>query len=258
MGLFVTIAIAACIASLLSFFSGFGLGTILTPVFAVFFPVEVAIALTGIVHLLNNLFKFSLTAKSVNVAVLLKFGLPSMLGAFGGALLLKQIDEATPIYMYEIGNYPCNITLLKLLVAVLMIVFTLLEVIPYFKNLQADNNKLFGGGLLSGFFGGLSGHQGALRSIFLVRSGLSKNAFIATGVAIACLVDLIRLPIYFSGKGSAVMSENLNILLVALGASFIGAFAGNILLKKVTIELVQKMVMVMILLLAMALGAGII
>jgi acyl-CoA reductase-like NAD-dependent aldehyde dehydrogenase len=38
------------------------------------------------------------------------------------------------------------------------------------------------GGLLSGFFGGLSGHQGALRSVFLLRAGLTKESFIATGV----------------------------------------------------------------------------
>lgn len=37
------------------------------------------------------------------------------------------------------------------------------------------------GGLLSGFFGGLSGNQGALRSAFLLKAGLSKEAFIATG-----------------------------------------------------------------------------
>ena len=52
---FLIIAIVACGASLLTFFSGFGLGTILTPVFIFFFPLDVAIALTGIVHFLNNL-----------------------------------------------------------------------------------------------------------------------------------------------------------------------------------------------------------
>ena len=33
----------------------------------------------------------------------------------------------------------------------------------------------------SGFFGGLSGMQGALRSAFLARAGLSKEAFVASG-----------------------------------------------------------------------------
>jgi len=37
--------------------SGFGLGTLLLPVFALFFPLPVAIAATALVHLANNFFK---------------------------------------------------------------------------------------------------------------------------------------------------------------------------------------------------------
>jgi hypothetical protein len=48
---FVLVGIAAMLASLLTFFSGFGLGTILLPVFGVFFPIRVAFGLTAIVHL---------------------------------------------------------------------------------------------------------------------------------------------------------------------------------------------------------------
>ncbi|MHB8259583.1 MAG: hypothetical protein ACYDCN_05425 [Bacteroidia bacterium] len=61
----VIISTVALVASLLTFFSGFGLGTILTPVFVLFFPVEVAIALTGIVHLLNNFFKIALVGSKL-------------------------------------------------------------------------------------------------------------------------------------------------------------------------------------------------
>lgn len=57
------ISMAAFFTAILTFFSGFGLGTILTPVFAIFFPIEVAIALTGVVHLSNNLFKIALVGK---------------------------------------------------------------------------------------------------------------------------------------------------------------------------------------------------
>jgi len=89
------------------------------------------------------------------------------------------------------------------------------EVIPSLKNYKVDNNKLFVGGAVSGFFGGLSGHQGALRSIFLVRSGLSKEGFIAMGIIIACLVDLTRLPVYFSNQGKVLLLDNLGILTVA-------------------------------------------
>ena len=54
------ISLVAFLTAILTFFSGFGLGTILMPVFAIFFPVDIAIALTGVVHFSNNLFKLSL------------------------------------------------------------------------------------------------------------------------------------------------------------------------------------------------------
>ena len=41
---YIIICLAALIASALTFFSGFGLGTILMPVFAIFFPVEITAA----------------------------------------------------------------------------------------------------------------------------------------------------------------------------------------------------------------------
>ena len=42
-------AVALCVSGL-TMYSGFGLGTLLMPVFALFFPIEVAVAATAIVH----------------------------------------------------------------------------------------------------------------------------------------------------------------------------------------------------------------
>ena len=44
----VIVGLVAFVASALTFVSGFGLGTLLMPVFAVFMPVERAVALTGV------------------------------------------------------------------------------------------------------------------------------------------------------------------------------------------------------------------
>jgi hypothetical protein len=51
------IGLAALLASGLTFFSGFGLGTILMPVFALFVPVPLAVAATAVVHFANNLYR---------------------------------------------------------------------------------------------------------------------------------------------------------------------------------------------------------
>ena len=91
----VIIYITAIFASGLTLISGFGLGTIMLPVFALFFPVEVAVGMTAIVHALNNIFKMGLIFKDVNWKTLLYFGVPGIFGAFVGAMLLLQIDTET-------------------------------------------------------------------------------------------------------------------------------------------------------------------
>ena len=73
---YVLICTMAFCASALTFFSGFGLGTLLLPAFSVFFPIDVAIALTAIVHFLNGVFKLLLVGRHVNVPVALRFGMP--------------------------------------------------------------------------------------------------------------------------------------------------------------------------------------
>ncbi|HEY6161179.1 MAG TPA: sulfite exporter TauE/SafE family protein [Bacteroidia bacterium] len=252
------LAFVACAVSLVSFFSGFGLGTILTPVFALFFPLEIAIALTAVVHLLNNLFKLLLTAGKIDRAVFLRFGIPSLIGALAGSFLLERLGQLHTLYIYEMGGRSFEITALKVIIAMLMIIFTLVEFIPGWKTLEADRSKLVAGGVLSGFFGGLSGHQGALRSIFLVRSGMSKESFIATGIVIGCIVDITRIPVYFSRIAGTVNADGWYVIVVTTLSGFAGAFVGSRLLKKITLDLVQKMVAVMIVLLACALGSGVI
>lgn len=71
-------SLAAFIAAMLTFFSGFGLSTILTPVFLIFFPVDLAIALTGVIHFFNNIFKLTLVGRNANKEVLIRFGLPAV------------------------------------------------------------------------------------------------------------------------------------------------------------------------------------
>lgn len=255
---FIVIAVVALFASILTFFSGFGLGTILMPAFALFFPIEIAIALTGIVHLLNNLFKMALVGKHANWRVVFKFGVPAIAAAFVGAWLLVDVIEDSVIYTYSLGSRVCEVTPVKLTIAVLMFAFAILEIIPSFKRLEFSENKLYFGGAISGFFGGLSGHQGALRSAFLIKCGLSKEGFIATGIILASVIDISRISVYMSRFNEIGFNENLPVLLTAVGAAFLGAVIGRRLLKKITINFVQVAVTIMIVAMSVLLGAGII
>ena len=130
----IIICVVAFFTSILTFFSGFGLGTILMPVFALFFPVDVAIALTGVVHFSNNLFKMALVGKHTNKQVLLRFGIPAIFASFAGAWLLMQISGFQPLFSYHLGEKQFEVTLVKLVIAVLLLFFSLFEVIPRFQN----------------------------------------------------------------------------------------------------------------------------
>ena len=69
-------------ASLLTFFTGFGLGTLLLPAFAAFFAAEIAVALTAVVHFLNSLFKLLLVGRWANWSIAARFGIPGQLHGF--------------------------------------------------------------------------------------------------------------------------------------------------------------------------------
>jgi uncharacterized protein len=254
----IVIGIAAFIGSLLTLFSGFGLGTLLTPVFGLFFPIHVAIALTGIVHLLNNLFKLTLLGQQAERGTVLRFGIPSVVGGLVGAWLLTRLAETTPLHTWQWGARPCSITPLKLAIAALLLFFTCMELVPALKKMQFAQKYLTVGGLLSGFFGGLSGNQGALRSAFLINAGLDKTAYIATGVVIACMVDFTRLPLYFARFDAADLGSQWKILTVATLCAFAGAWLGNRYLKKMTLSAVQYITAGFMFVFAILLGVGII
>ena len=161
---YIIICIVALLVSGLTLFSGFGLGTLLMPAFALFFPIEVAVAATAIVHLANNIFKVTLVGRKADFGIVLKFALPAAVAAMLGALLLNYMATAQSIVEYVFGGRTCSITAIKLVIAFLIMVFAILEFMPVFEKLSFDPKYIPVGGTLSGFFGGLSGHQGALRT----------------------------------------------------------------------------------------------
>jgi len=252
------ICVAAFLVAILTFFSGFGLGTILTPVFMVFFPVDLAIALTGVVHFFNNIFKLILVGKNADKSTVIRFGVPAVIAAIVGAWLLLHIPDTKPLFSYQLFNKGFNVYPVKFIISILLIIFAGMDLIPYFSKLQFGKDKLPVGGALSGFFGGLSGNQGALRSAFLIKAGLSKEAFIGTAVVVSTFVDFTRLSVYATRFAKAGLTDNLNLVLFATIAAIAGAYIGNKLLKKITLHFVQITVAIMLIFLSLALGAGII
>jgi uncharacterized protein len=255
---FIVVAIAALVAAGLTLFSGFGLGTLLMPVAAFFFPLETAIAMTAVVHLANNLFKLFLVGKKAVVSVLIRFGLPAILAALLGAFLLGWLSQNPWLVEYVLLGRHFKISGVKFVVGILIVVFVFVEILPVFSRLEFSAKYLSVGGLLSGFFGGLSGHQGAFRSMFLIKAGLSKEQFVATGAVLAVMVDFTRMLVY--GKNMAQDPQPINwaLTLTAVVAAWVGSFIGARVLGKVTLGFVQKIVAVLLITIAVGLILGVI
>jgi hypothetical protein len=251
----VAIAVAALLASCLTLFSGFGLSTLLLPVFLTVVPPEAAVAQTAVVHLAGNLLKAGLFARYADRPTLLAFGLPALAAAFAGGLTLAGLAHLEPVLEYQALGRAMAVTPLKLVLAGLMLGFAVLEVVG--DGLRLPRQALPLAGALSGFFGGLSGHQGAFRSPALLAAGLDKQAFIGTGVAIACLVDVARLSIYAWDLPGA-LSGHLGPLGVALVAALSGVWLGKRLMGKVTLAAIRLLVAGLLAAMALLLGSGVI
>jgi len=245
------VSATAFVAAGLTMYSGFGLGTLLLPVFALFLPVEMAVVATALVHGANNLFKVALLGRHADREVVLRFGLPAVAAAVVGAMALGWLagsDSAVTIVVDE--QVVARITPVKLIVGLLMIGFALFELLPRFRKLEFHRRYLPLGGLLSGFFGGLSGHQGALRSAFLAKSGLSTQRFVGSNAVIGFLVDLTRIGVYlalFVSAGIAVdRFAGWPLVICGAGAAFCGVLVGKRFLHKVTMQAVRTLVAILL------------
>lgn len=253
MDIFILIAVSFG-ASWLTFFCGFGLGTMLSPVFYMLFKdLELAIAATTVVHFLNNVFKFLLMKKSVNWKIAIPFGMAAIPAAFIGAYLLTHFDDFT-LKTFNIFETPLEIKAMNLIFGVVLSCFALIELIPSWS-IAFSKQKLWIGGMISGFFGGLSGHQGALRTAFLVKYKLEKNVFIATGIVVALTIDMVRSSVYFSDL-SKVSNINWTFVTISLAAALFGAISGRYFLQKIKLNTLNIIVSIGMLVFGIALGIG--
>jgi uncharacterized membrane protein YfcA len=258
---YLAVAAAAAFAAGLTLYSGFGLGTLLLPVFALFYPVEVAVAATALVHGANNVFKVALVGRYADGAVVIRFGMTAIVAAVVGAALLGVLAGSEREMHWSLAGRSGVTTPVKAIMGALMLLFALFELLPRLRRIQFDRRYLPLGGVLSGFFGGLSGHQGALRAAFLVKTGLSTQAFVGTSSVIGLLVDLVRIVTYaalvlWAGERLEIPPGSAPLVVTGILAAFTGVLLGKRYLHKVTMHWVQALTGTLLLLIAVLLGFG--
>ncbi|OHC01856.1 MAG: hypothetical protein A2Z58_03390, partial [Planctomycetes bacterium RIFCSPHIGHO2_12_42_15] len=209
------------------------------------------------------MFKLVLVGRKADIKIVLRFAIPASITAVIGALLLNYFTGVKPIIEYALAGRVFTITIVKLVIAVLIAAFAIFELSPRLEKLSFDMKYIPLGGAISGFFGGLSGQQGALRSAFLIRAGLDKEKFIGTSIVSAVVVDVSRLIVYgvtFFSKHFAVFQNQIGmgLIIAAILVAFLGSFIGSRMVKKITMNTIKVIVGILLLLIAAALGAGLV
>ena len=209
----------------------------------------------------NNLFKIILVGKRADWGIVAKFALPGALAAIAGAAALNIFASMPPVASYAIGQQAHQIFALNAVIGVIILVFSFLEFLPGFQRLAFDRKYLPIGGVISGFFGGLSGHQGAFRSAFLIKTGMNPESFVGTGTVAAVIIDITRLFIYGLSFNFIQFREldagtGLNLVIAATLSAFLGAFMGSRVLINITLKTVQLIVGIMLAIVGLGMITG--
>jgi len=167
-------------ATTLSTITGFGTTTITLPIMLFFFPIHETILFIAIIHWFENIWRLILFRKGANWKLILSFGIPALFaGAIGARASIHMPEEIlTRILGIFLFGYSA---------------FIILK--PKFKRRKTTQNSIVGG-IFSGFFAGIIGLGGAIRSAFLTAFDLPKIVYLFSTNAISLLIDTVRLPIY--------------------------------------------------------------
>ncbi|OGH76293.1 MAG: hypothetical protein A3A89_02610 [Candidatus Magasanikbacteria bacterium RIFCSPLOWO2_01_FULL_33_34] len=227
------IALLTLIAATIGTITGFGTSTLMIPVLVIFFPPVEAIFLVAIIHWFGNIWKVALFRSGFNMRLLLLFGVVGLVTSYLGAYISLGANEE--ILLRVLGVFLAGYAL-----------FVAFQ--SKFKVPAGNAMAIFGGGL-SGFFAGMFGIGGAIRSAFLSAFDLPKAVFIATAGAIGLLVDSTRIITYFTG-GATLPRELWYGLLLFIPVSFLGAQIA----KKVVDRIPQNKFRIVIAVFLLAIG----
>jgi uncharacterized membrane protein YfcA len=217
--------------SVVTLFTGFGVGTVLAPVMALYFDVKVAVFLAAIVHFFNNASRLYLYRDEVHWGVIKRFGIISLLGAFLGSYAQIFIDSAW----------------LKSGFGLFLAIYGLAQFIPGGAGFKIPKRLDPVGGFLSGLLGGLIGNQGAIRSLYLLNYELEKKEFIASAALIAIVIDATRIPVYIYTMHQYLFA-NLGLMAAIVAASILGTMLASRVLPQVSAELFKRIILAAVIL----------
>jgi uncharacterized membrane protein YfcA len=196
--------------------TGFGIGSLLTPVLALSVDTRVAVAAVSIPHVAGTAVRFWLLHGGIDRRVLWSFGLTSAAGGLAGAALYSVASNRW----------------LNVVFGVLLLFGAASEITGLARRMRFRGWVAWIAGAVSGLLGGLVGNQGGIRSAALLGFDLSKEKFVGTATAIALFVDGARLPIYVANQHEDMLALWRSILLATLAVT-VGTVLGSHMLMRV-------------------------
>jgi len=220
------IALLTLIAATIGTITGFGISTIMIPALVIFFPPVEAIFLVAIIHWFGNIWKVVLFRSGFNMRLLLLFGVVGLVTSYLGAYI--SLGTNKEILLRLLGAFLAGYALFLIFQSK----FSVQGGLSSGWKIPARTLTALSGGALSGFFAGMFGIGGAIRSMFLTAFDLPKAVYIATAGAIGLLVDSTRIIAYFTG-GVTLPKELWYGLLLFIPISFVGAQAAKRVVDKI-------------------------
>jgi uncharacterized protein len=210
--------------------SGFGIGSLLTPVLAIQVGTKLAVAAVAIPHAIGTAQRFWLLRRHVDWRVVRSFGITSALGGLAGAFLQTRTTSRV----------------LQVIFGVLLILAALTELTGWMRRVQWSRSAAWVAGVLSGVLGGLVGNQGGIRTAAMLGYDVPKESFVATATAIALFVDATRLPVYLIGQGEEIAQVWIEILIATIGV-MIGTLLGRHVLLRLSPEVFRPVLATLLL-----------
>ena len=196
--------------------TGFGTSTIMVPILSLFLPIPETLLFVGVIHWFGDIWKILFFKKGLNWKLILLFGVPGIVLSFFAAKLPLTLPES--LLQRSLGLF-----------LIAYVVFLFFK--PDWKIKPSTTTAVLGGSL-SGFFAGIFGVGGAIRSTFLTAFDLKKSVFLFTSGVIGLLIDSSRISQYWL-SGIKIGSNLMTALIICIPVSLIGAYLAKKLVDKI-------------------------
>jgi uncharacterized membrane protein YfcA len=196
--------------------AGFGIGSLLTPAVASATGTKLAVALVSIPHAIGTTIRFWRFRREVDWRIVRSFGVTSAAGGITGALL----------------NTWASSRALEIVFGLLLVLAGGAQATGLSERWRLRGALAWLGGALSGFFGGLVGNQGGIRTAAMLGFEVDKRQFVATATAVALLIDAARVPIFIAFERNEMVAWWEAIAIATIGV-IVGTLFGETLLARV-------------------------